>query len=95
MKAIELIAEERERQISKGFDAYHDNSHYDRSLLTAAKLIIDNAECDFGLTVKWPKELLKHIRVKYNNDEIKQLTIAAAFIIAEIERLQRLEATNV
>lgn len=42
-KGIDLIAEERQRQINKGYDANHDSQHDFRELTNAARTYIDAA----------------------------------------------------
>lgn len=80
LDVVSLIATERMRQIGKGFDAAH--------ILTAATLVaLDDP--DFEVDDGWPDKLAAHVREKYRGDPIKRLVIAAALIVAEIERLNR------
>jgi len=98
MTGIELIAQERERQITySGYTAEHDDKHDKGELASAA--------CYFA----WPIELgISHRQIvasdlyPWNWSEghadreykprIRQLAIAGALIAAEIDRLQRLSA---
>jgi hypothetical protein len=99
----ELIAQERRRQVfRKNYDAEHDDAHGDGSLLHAGILLA----CDVaGLELAgvdppspdgpWPDCLLLHARAKYgDDDEVRLLTIAAAMIAAEIDRLNRAKERN-
>jgi len=96
MTAFDSINQERQRQIDKGFDAQHDDGHADGSILHAAIL----AACDVaGLAIAgvdppspdgpWPDQFVLHLSRKYAGDDRQKLVIAAALIIAEIERLDR------
>jgi hypothetical protein len=94
--AIQLIADERKRQVEKGFNAEHDDSHVDSSILDCAVMIAN--ECIPGVTPiqlveigsgDWQIERTVHVREKYGNSKIARLTIAAAMIAAEIDRLIR------
>jgi hypothetical protein len=81
---IELIAEERQRQIEKeGWSLKHDQIHTDGQLAIAASVY-----ADIENSHKWPwdKESFKPTP----NDRIKELTKAGALIAAEIDRLQNL-----
>lgn len=86
---IELIAEERQRQIEKeGWTAEHDNLHYAGALACAgACYALDvvgyhkTAEDCWEWERKWWKPT--------PNDPVRQLVKAGALIAAEIDRLQR------
>jgi len=94
---IELIAEERERQISKeGWTAQHDDEHEMGELAKAAIAYTEGAylnwpfdgpEPKFGL----PMPFLSEIAPIVIPGRIRDLTKAGALIAAEIDRLQRLE----
>ena len=89
MTGIELIAAERQRQVTEeGWTPEHDDQHEGNELLQAAVWYLDNgAVFDFGLTLPpWPWE---PDAWKPSDDLIKQLTKAGALIAAEIDRLQR------
>ena len=94
--AIELISEERERQITKeGFGPEHDDMWADGELALAAAsyAMTPDARKDYSRTLnegepttwpfdsKWWKPTPK--------DRIRELTKAGALIVAEIERLRR------
>lgn len=81
MTGVELIKQERKRQIEKeGWSLKHDQIHADGQLAIAASVYADNENYH-----KWPwhKESFKPTP----NDRIKELTKAGALIAAEIDRL--------
>ena len=98
---VDLIAEERQRQIDKeGWTADHDDSHYDNNLAVAAAAYALPANArtfaNYGtpenpvyLPLFWPfdPEWWK----PSPNDRIKELKKAGALIAAEIDRLLRQE----
>lgn len=105
--AIELIAEERQRQIeAEGWTPEHDDAHEEQELAGAAACyampagrrelatetidMYDEAVLDYPLDWPWSREWWKPTP----NDRIRELVKAGALIVAEIERLQRLEATH-
>lgn len=103
MTGVELIAVERQRQITeKGWTAEHDDGHADGSLLTAAIVLADDvsgiverwieSQGDANID-RWPWKL--PARDKYDDNPIRLLSIAGALLAAEIDRLQRLEAKAV
>lgn len=88
-KGIELIAEERQRQIDvEGYDAMHDRHHTPQVLCRAAmgyalhedssKLVADAA----GNLWPWNKKFYKP------KDHLRNLVRAGALIAAAIDRLQ-------
>jgi hypothetical protein len=89
---IELIAEERKRQIEEeGWTAEHDDQHgYDDIALASAWYALPEwarknliaAEEDF-----WPWDQEWDKTIKHGRE--RQLVIAGALILAEIDRLQR------
>ena len=88
---IELIADERQNQVAKGYDARHDDEHDDESLaqLAAFLAVPDDDLCARVAMAPWAAKYADHIRDKWGGDRIHQLVIAGALIAAEIERLQR------
>lgn len=85
------IHEERARQVNlEGYDAKHDDGH-DRGELAiqAAELCVD------GTDARLDKELVSMpcwgVTEKHRGDRRRQLIIAAALIVAEIERIERAE----
>ena len=95
--AIELIADERQRQIDKeGYTTEHDDKHLlgeisDAAACYASKTIPVPA-AGISLTVNrkhgWPWE--EEAWKPTPNDRMRELTKAGALIVAEMERLQRL-----
>lgn len=80
---VELIAEERAKQLSKwGND--HDDGHTNSELIRAAVNLLDFYYGHMLVDDFW--EL-----VLKNQDPISQLKIAGALIAAEIDRIQRKE----
>jgi hypothetical protein len=97
---IELIAEERQRQIEvEGFTSQHDDKHSNGELANAAAVYaIDPMGGDASNMVQtlwpWDKSWLK-ISCNENTEDnpvgrIRDLQKAGALIAAEIDRLQRL-----
>jgi len=99
MTGAELIAKERERQITKkGWTAEHDDKHAIGELAKAAAcyavidcsnfVILKNGAVSINLfRLLWPF----HSFEWKPNSRIKNLVKAGALISAEIDRLQRLE----
>lgn len=81
---LAAISRERAKQISKGFNADCDDNFSDRQLLRQAAGIIGwpGQTDDWGVAEKW------------KDNERHRLVIAAALIVAEIERLDRANATK-
>lgn len=79
---IGLIATERQEQIVKhGFSVENDQYYSRKELIQAAKFAM-NPDLEYWPS-KWNQELAEKIRSK---DEIGRLTVAGAFIAAEIDR---------
>ena len=100
MTAIEMIAAERQRQIEKeGYTHEHDDKHVEGQIGDAAAcdavgeevFVPDRSACSPQYNTIWPWEgdVADTIEGK---GRVRQLTIAGALIVAEIERLQRAEA---
>ncbi len=96
---VELIAEERQRQIEKeGWTAEHDAQHTSGELADAGAyyaltdetigFIDDNWGNDRSLHI-WPFDLKWRKRTPENR--IRELQKAGALIAAEIDRIQRIE----
>jgi predicted N-acyltransferase len=86
MKGIELIQQERTRQIEQlGWTEDHDQYHTNEELADAAAFyVIPERYGEFSLFWPWDKP-----HFKSNKSRIRQLTIAGALIAAEIDRLNR------
>ena len=81
---IELIAEERQRQIEKwGSTEAHDIIHDNYELSRAASAISYTAPDDVKALIYAP-DWAWDLREKYVDDNIKRLQIAGALIAAEI-----------
>jgi hypothetical protein len=92
MTGVELIAQERQRQIdSEGFSIEHDDSHTDGELAYAAACYASPhpTENYYGTPHDWP--FSPTWWKPSPNNRIRDLVKAGALIVAEIERLQRLE----
>ncbi len=96
MTGSELIAEERQRQISKeGYDACHDDEHDQSELALAAcsyaspyPLLFKKPHLERDVWADtWIWSSCDDKRAKHSR--IRQLAIAGALIAAEIDRLQR------
>lgn len=91
---IELIAEERQRQIEvKGFTTEHDKQYTNGELASAAAcyaMTEDDRELEtfdnIILSEIWPWE--RRLWKPTPEDRIKELEIAGSLIAAEIDRLQ-------
>lgn len=99
MTSLGLIAAERNRQISvEGFTPTHDDKHDENQLANAAACYA----LDHGLSEKeiWDKPLLDYLWPwepewwKPESSRIRNLVKAGALIVAEIDRLQRIEANK-
>ena len=92
---IELIAEERERQITeKGWTAEHDddNTDYELSQAAAYYCLTDSIIwCNIAYPSTWCNAHMK--RKGFPFPTIRDLTKAGALIAAEIDRLQRIDST--
>jgi hypothetical protein len=84
MNALEMIANERNRQISvKGYSPEHDDEHDHGEIALAAAEFAE----PFGLSLasnSWAYARDEHTR-------LEQLAKAGALIVAEMERLMRAE----
>jgi hypothetical protein len=87
---IELIAEERKRQIEKeGWTAEHDFSHTDESMAIVASLYALPNYLDRGEYVDnlWPMSWGEDWWKPSPENRIRELQKAGALIAAEIDRL--------
>lgn len=104
-KAIELINKERDRQITdEGRTSEHDDLHTDGQLAMAAACyaspediyverltpVTDGSDiADIDFFDPWPWDAESNKRTKH--DRVRQLVVAGALIVAELERLLRME----
>lgn len=100
----ELIADERQRQISQeGWSPEHDDTHENGELTMAAMCYgsVASAEARGSSADEWPVEMFNGFNdslvswpweeeaYKPSDDPIRNLVKAGALIAAEIDRLQR------
>lgn len=94
MNAIDLIDEERSRQIQdEGWTPEHDDGHQHGELAKAAACYATPEESRFMLgrhIWPWDEAWWK----PEPHDRIRELVKAGALIVAEIDRLQRLAANS-
>jgi hypothetical protein len=99
---IEVIAEERQRQILvEGWTCEHDDTHTSSSMamaavsyaIMAASFYRWNSQKELA-ELLWPPEWGKEWW-KPSKDPIRNLAKAGALIAAEIDRLQRLQQKNI
>lgn len=100
--AIQLIADERQRQVEvEGWTPDHDDKHTDNSIAKAAAcyaMPIDEREKYQSFTFSepkrwyprwWPKSWNVNWWKPSPDDRVRELVKAGALIVAEIERLHR------
>lgn len=98
--AIELIADERKRQIEeKKFSIVNDNSYHYGQLADAAACYAMTSGVRYSVGAlkyifPWIKECFKPAQDNAPQNRIRELVKAGALIVAEIERLQREAANN-
>lgn len=99
--AVDLIAQERQRQVEvEGYNAEHDDDygHWDGEMAHAAAAYalgggrITNIGGDRVIDI-WPTTWDQEGDTIKSKPRIRQLVIAGALIVAEIERLQRKDKT--
>lgn len=110
MDGVELIAAERQRQVtSEGWTPEHDDGHSTGDLLLAAESYLHSMEAvPFGVENGVPdgKRLEPRLRPphqwpwdaswwKPSDDQVRNLVKAGALIAAEIDRLKRLESAAI
>ncbi|MEH0153752.1 hypothetical protein V6R21_06360 [Limibacter armeniacum] len=90
---IELIAEERNRQIGKeGYSAEHDDQHRKGELSIAAFCYcLPPKHRPYISPISWFKTMKWDIKHWKPTERIKELQKAGALIAAEIDRLNRLD----
>jgi hypothetical protein len=98
MTGIDLVRNERLRQLDRSYDAAHDDQHVHGELAEAAERIVHHVlnpehqmlsigSCRDRMD---PSQFHLPIIDKWRHDPVKLLTIAAALLVAEIERRQRI-----
>lgn len=94
IKSIELVKEERLRQITEeGYSWRHDDNETTHQLSDAAIVYACVAPMRYEIMHKWPwdKDCFKPDETYTYNGRIRELTKAGALICAEIDRLIRLK----
>jgi hypothetical protein len=86
MRGTYLISQERDRQLSKGYGARHDDTRNPGELGLAAAMILEGSFVDENW---WGTKLARHVREKYRDAPLRRLAIAGALIAAEIDHQQR------
>lgn len=97
--ALALILNERKRQLIKGYDAHHDDTEKEGQLSRAAaccakyaaEILRDHSMVNNFQCPEWP---WSDTAWKPPGSPIDSLVKSGALIIAEIERLQRLESSQ-
>lgn len=91
--AIDLIANERQEQISKhGFDAHHDDGpdNSNGELVDAAAYLLGGVQRSTFLG-SYPENWSKQYKAKFDSKtRFERLVISAALLAAEIDRLGRI-----
>lgn len=99
MTGVEMIAQERRRQIDvEGHTTAHDDQHTDQSLPLVAiyyatppgSYVVRLDPLAKSTHPVWPHTWPRQLAKKSDHSRIKQLVIAGGCIAAEIDRLQRL-----
>lgn len=89
-QALNEVGRERERQIAKGYDSAHDDEHSDGSIAAAAAYYAWGKGAPEYL---WPWEEAARPTLSLMPDR-ERLLIAAALLVAEIERIDRAVALS-
>ena len=98
MNALEMIIDERQRQVEEGWTPEHDDRHDDGEMAQAAACYaMDDVLRGLYFPTDgdrvpdaWPWQA--HWWKPSPDDRIRELVKAGALVVAEIERLQRAEA---
>lgn len=88
--ALELIADERKRQVNEeGWSSEHDDSHRFGDLAVhAAELAVEGTDAKIKDELRTFDEW--GLVAKHKNDRVRCLVIAGALLVAELERESRL-----
>lgn len=90
--SVGVLAEvntERQRQIGKGYDAAHDDEATEGQLYETAAVVLLGHKSVSGALLE-TRAAADYILNKWADNRRRQLLIAAALIVAEIERLDRI-----
>ena len=88
------VQAERDRQIARGYDAKHDDEAAEGQLYEVAAIVLLGLRGVAGALLE-TRASAEYILNKWRNHRRKQLLIAAALLVAEIERFDRIEARRV
>ncbi len=92
MNVLTEINVERKRQIAHGYESNHDDLHTEGEILHAVLLVLDDVAREGPTcTADWPLKLSQSLSEKYSANKKRRLIIAAAMLVAEIERMDRCE----
>lgn len=86
--ALGEILRERRQQIEKGYTPEHDDHHEAGALAVAAGIVAADLDVT-DLEPPGPSQWAAYIFDKHEKDRRRQLVIAAALLVAEIERMDR------
>lgn len=89
--AVEIdVATERRKQIAKGYDSQHDDKHDAGELAAAAyQLLFLDTQGEGCRDLDEPDGWIDELAASLRSDRRRRLVVAAALIVAEIERLDR------
>lgn len=85
------ILNERISQIEKGYTPEHDDEHDKGELAEAASIVAADLEVT-DMEPPGPRQWAAYIFGKHEGNRRRQLVIAAAMLVAEIERMDRVAA---
>lgn len=88
MNIYEEIAAERARQIGKGYAAEHDDAAIEGELAQVAGLVLLRLN-SHEVTLHEADDVAGYILNKWGEDRRRQIVIALALGVAELERLDR------
>ena len=83
------VQAERDRQIAKGYDAAHDDEATEGQLAEVAGMVMLSQHSVHG-ALSQSRAAADYILNEWGEDRRKQLLIAAALLVAEVERLDRM-----
>jgi len=89
MNIYDEIKEERARQLAKGYTAEHDDGATEGELAQVAALILLDADDGLPMTAHNADKVATYIMERH--DRRRQIVIALALGVAELERLDRLK----
>ena len=84
------VQAERDRQIAKGYDAAHDDEATEGQLSEVSGMVLLSRHTVHGALLE-SRAAADYILNKWGEDRRRQIIIALAMGLAEIERLDRME----